>query len=162
MTLRQATQVVNKLPVPSADGATDIVPIIGDFTVPAGLVLNDVVEFCSIPFGYVPVDYTFSAEDTDSNGAPLIALDIGVLSGTYGDASAATGQARTCGSEGAAADQVARAGGVTRMVKPNLGLLAPTTADRGFGVKVQAAAATLTAGAKWRMTLYVRPQVEGV
>lgn len=158
MALRQATQVVNRVPVPSADAATDLIPIVGDFTVPAGLAINDVVEMVPIPAGYVPVDYVLACEDTDSNGAPAIALDVGVLSGSYG----VKDDARTCGSEGAAADQVARAGGVTRMVKKDLALLAPTTADRGFGVKVQAAAATLVTGAKWRMTLYCRPQSEGV
>lgn len=158
MALRQATQVVNRVPVPSANAATDVIPIVGDFTVPAGLALNDVVEMVPLPAGYVPVDYVLACEDTDSNGTPLIALDIGVLSGVYG----VKDDARTCGSEGAAADQVARAGGVTRMTKKDLALLAPSTSDRGFGVKVQAAAATLTAGAKWRMTLYCRPQSEGV
>ena len=157
-THRQSTQVAARQPVPSADKATDLVPIIGDFTVPAGLIVNDVVEMCPLPAGYVPVDYVLACEDTDSNGTPLIGLDVGVISGTFG----VVDNTRTCGNEGAAADTVARAGGVTRMVKKDLALLAPTTADRGFGVKVQVAAATLVTGAKWRMTLYVRPQVEGV
>lgn len=162
MTLRQATQVVSKLPVPSAAGATDCVPIVGDFTVPAGLVLNDVVEMCPLPAGYVPVDAVLATEDSDSNGTPLITLDLGVISGAYGDASAATGQARTCANEAFAASTVAQAGGIARPTKKDFSLIAPTTADRGFGIKVAAAAATLTAGAKWRLTLFVRPQVEGV
>lgn len=162
MALKQATQVVNKLPVPSANAATDLIPIVGDFTVPAGLALNDVVELCAIPAYYVPVDFILALEDTDSNGAPAMTLDVGILSGTYGDASAATGQARTCGNEGIAASTTAQTGGIVRPTKKDLSLVAPTTADRGFGVKVAAAAATLTAGAKWRMTLLCRPQVEGV
>jgi hypothetical protein len=162
MGLKQATQVVNRLPYPSANGAAQDVPVIGDFTVPAGLALNDVVEMCAIPPGYVPVDYILDCEDSDSNGTPLMSLDIGILSGTYGDASAATGQARTCSNEGASADTIARTGGITRPAKVGWSRIAPTDTERGFGIKVAAAAATLTAGAKWRMTLFVRPKVEGV
>jgi hypothetical protein len=162
MALKQATQVTNKVPYPSANGAAEVVPIIGDFTVPTGLAANDVVEMCALPPGYVPVDYVLACEDTDSNGTPTITLDVGVLSGTYGDASAATGQARTCGSEGQAASTVAQAGGITRPTKKDFALIAPSTSERGFGVKLAAGAATLTVGSKWRMTLLVRPQSEGV
>lgn len=158
MALRQATQVVNKLPVPSADSATEVIAVIGDYVVPSGLALNDVVEMCPLPAGYVPVDYLLDVEDTDSNGSPAMALDVGILSGSYGVAD----NARTCGSEGAAAITTAQAGGIARPTKIGFSRIAPTTGDRGFGIKVQAAAATLTAGAKWRLTLFVRPQVEGV
>ena len=55
MALFKATQVVNKLPVPSANGAVDLVPVVGDFVIPAGFAANDVVEMGGLPDGYVPV-----------------------------------------------------------------------------------------------------------
>ena len=35
MALFKAIQVVNRLPIPSADGATDVIAIVGDWTLPA-------------------------------------------------------------------------------------------------------------------------------
>lgn len=157
MTLRQATQIVNKQPVISADGY-EPVTLVGDYTVEAGLALNDVVEMVVLPAGYVPVDSIASIEDTDSNGAPTITLDHGILSGAAG----LVDNARTCASEAYAASTVAQAGGVARPTKKDFGLIAPTTADRGLGFKVSAAAATLTVGAKWRLTVIARPQIAGV
>jgi hypothetical protein len=150
-TLRQATQVANKDPVPSANGIEDIT-LVGDFTVPAGLVINDVVEMVILPAGYVPVDASAYFEDTDSNGAPAMTLDLGLISGVAG----AADNARTGASEAFAASTVAQAGGVARPTKKDWGLIAPTSADRGIGFKVVAAAATLTAGAKWRLNVTAR------
>lgn len=157
-TLRQATQVANNSPVPSADGYEPIV-IVGDYVVEAGLAANDVVEMCPIPAGYVPVNMHLAVEDSDANGAPTITLDVGVLSGTYG----VKDNARTCANEAIAASTAAQAGGVIAPTKKDFFLIAPdSTKDRGFGVKVAAGAATLTAGAKWRMTLHCRPAIDGV
>lgn len=161
MALFQATQVAAGLPVPNADRAAEDIPIVGDFVVPVGLALNDVIEMAPLPSGYVPVDVVFACEDTDSNGTPTMALDCGILSGTYGS----TDAARTCGNEFFAASNVARTGGIERMNKAAGALLAPDTSAttaRGVGVKVATAAATLVAGAKWRLTLIARPMVEGV
>jgi hypothetical protein len=150
-TLRQSTQVARQDPVPSANGIEDIT-LVGDFTVPTGLVINDVVEMVILPAGYVPVDASAYIEDSDSNGAPLITLDLGIISGTAGVAD----NARTCANEAFAASTVAQTGGVARPTKKDWGLIAPTTADRGLGFKVAAAAATLTVGAKWRLNVTAR------
>lgn len=156
-TLRQSTQVSTNLPVMSANGTEDVT-LVGDFTVPAGLVINDVVEMVILPAGYVPTDATAYLEDTDANGAPAIALDLGIISGTAG----ALDNARTCGSEGIAGATTAQTGGVLRPTKKDWGLIAPTSADRGIGFKVGTAAATLTAGAKWRLNVTVRAARNGV
>ena len=157
MALRQANQVVNKTPVISANGFEPIA-IVGDFTVPATLPLNDVVEMVILPAGYVPIDAILATEDLDSGGAPAITLDLGLISGTAG----AADDARTCGNEAFAASTVGQAGGVARPTKANFALIAPTDADRGIGLKVAAAAATLVVGAKVRLTVLARPAIHGV
>lgn len=150
-TLRQATQVANKHPAPSANGIEDIT-LVGDYTVEAGLAANDVVEMVILPAGYVPVDATAYLEDTDSNGAPAITLDLGLISGAAG----AADNARLGGNEAFAASNAAQAGGVARPTKKDWGLIAPANADRGIGFRVANAAATLTVGAKWRLNVTAR------
>jgi hypothetical protein len=157
MALRQSTQVTNKEPAMSAAGTGDVT-LVGDFTVPAGLALNDVVEMVILPAGYVPIDAAAYLEDTDSNGAPAMTLDLGILSGVGG----AVDNARTCANEGIAAATTAQTGGVLRPTKKDFGLIAPTTGDRGIGFKIAAAAATLTVGAKWRLNVTARAARNGV
>lgn len=151
MALFKATQVVNKVPVPSAAGATEVVPIVGDFTIPTGFASNDVVEMGAIPAGYVPVDLIV---DNASCGT-TVTSDFGILTGDYN----ATG-ARTCGAQFAAA-QALQTAGIKRMAAAGGGRVAPTTNDRGWGF-VASTVATPTVGAVLRATLLVRPQSEGV
>ena len=56
MALFKATQVTNKVPVPSADSATEVIAIVGDFTIPTGFASNDVVEMGPLPAGYIAVE----------------------------------------------------------------------------------------------------------
>ena len=86
MALKQALQIVQKQPPVSADGY-EPVALVGDYTVEAGLALNDVVEMVVLPAGYVPVDAVAHIEDTDS-GSPAMTLDLGLLSGTAAPAAA--------------------------------------------------------------------------
>ena len=150
MALFKATQVVNRVPVPSATGATDVVAIFGDFTIPTGFAANDVVEMGPLPAGYVPVDLIV---DNAALGTTVTA-DFGILSGDFN----ATG-ARTCGAQFAAA-QALQTAGIKRMAAAGGGRLAPTTGDRGWGF-VASAVSTPTVGAAIRATLLVRPQSEG-
>lgn len=156
-TLRQSVQVAAKKPSISANGFEPIT-LVGDYTTVAGIIINDVIEMVNLPAGYVPVEAWLLSEDLDSNGTPLVTLDLGVISGTAG----AADDARTCGNEGFAASTVGQAGGVASPNKAAFGLLAPTTADRGLGVKIAAAAATLVVGAKLRLTVLARPALDGV
>jgi hypothetical protein len=157
MALKQSTQVTNKEPAPSSIG-NEPVHLVGDFTVPAGLALNDVIEMVNLPAGYVPTDAVAYIEDTDSNGAPTMTLDLGLIDGVAG----AVDNARVCSNEAFAASNVAQAGGVARPTKKDFGLIAPAATDRGMGFKVAAAAATLVVGAKWRLTVWARPAQRGV
>ena len=153
MALQKATQVVQKLTVPSANGATDPVPVVGDFTVPAGFASGDVVEMGALPDGYVPVDLIV---DNEAMGATVTA-DFGLLSGDYD----ATG-ARTCGAQFIAAAALGTAG-IKRLSAAGGARIAPTVTGKGRGWGFVASTVTTpTVGSKIRATLLVRPQVEGV
>jgi hypothetical protein len=109
----------------------------------AQLLLNNVFDLGILPAGHTVTGAVLLPGDLDSNGTPLLALDIGIMSGTPGDVTSV----RTCGSELFAADATARAaGGVTRMTQQSGFTILATGADRSIGVKVQAAPATAAAG----------------
>lgn len=162
MALYKALQVAAALPLLNSDAAADLVPLFGDFTVPAGgLAANDVVEMVGLPAGYVPVDMIV---DHDDLGTTLTA-DFGFLSGNYGSSD----PGRTCAAEFLAAADLAAAAGVKRANVPGFTRIAPikggshiglVSGDRGIGFLVKTAAA-VTPGAKIRVTLFYRPQIEG-
>lgn len=156
-TLRQSVQIAQKLPTISSDGYEPIA-IVGDYTTVSGIIVNDVIEMCVLPAGYVPIDAILATEDLDSNGTPLVTLDLGVISGTPG----VVDSARTCGNEAFAASTVGQSGGTASPTKAAFALLAPDTVDRSIGLKVAAAAATLVVGANIRLTVIARPQLNGV
>lgn len=151
MALFKAIQVVNRLPIPSADGATDVIAIVGDWTLPAAAAAGDVVEMCGLPAGYVPVDTII---DNASLGATATA-DVGLLSGGYND-----NGARTCGAQLAAAQALGTAG-IKRASAAGAGRMAPAQNDRSVGF-VLTSLATPAPGAAVRMTLLARPAFEGV
>lgn len=153
----QSLQAVNRMPIPSAERAVEMIPIVATFVVPAGLALNDVIEMGPLQAGYVPVDLIVAFPDMDSNGSPLITVDAGLLSGNWLDSGA-----RTCGNEFFAASTAPQAGGIARMSKAAGAQIAPTTNDRSWGLKIAAAAATLTTAVTITATLMVRPKIEGI
>lgn len=157
MALFKATQVRNGVPIPSAANATDLIPVVGDFVVPAGLAAADVVELGPIPGGYVPVDLIVDHGDLGGT----VTADFGILSGNYGDGVHGAASARTCGAQFAAAQDLSTAAGLKRASAAGAGRIAPTTNDRSFGF-VASAATTPTAGAVLRATLLCRPKSEGV
>lgn len=156
-TLYKSVQIAQKMPSLSADGYEPVC-VTSDFVTVAGMVINDVIEMAILPAGYVPVDLTIATDDLDSNVTPTITLDAGIFSGTAG----LSDNARTCGNEALAASTVAQAGGLARQTKPDFSFIAPTTADRGIGIKLAAAAATLVVGARVRLVLWMRPALNGV
>lgn len=157
MALFQSTQAAAGLPIPSADCATDTLPIFADFTVPTGFASGDVVEMLPLPAGYVLVD---CITDTQSLGATCTS-NVGLLSGYWGD----TG-ARTCGAQINSAKAFGTAG-IYRADVAGFGRIAPAT-DAGSGVQanrsigfVASTVATPTVGAVIRMTALVRPSING-
>lgn len=153
-TLRQSVQIAQKLPTISACGYEPIV-IVGDYVVPTGVIINDVIEMAILPAGYVPIDAILVCEDLDTGAG--ITLDLGLISGTAG----AADNARTGGAEGFAASTIGQSGGVARVTAAAFAFIAPTDANRGIGVKIAAAAATPVVGAKVRLTVIARPALNG-
>ncbi len=146
------------LPVVTGDCAGDVV--VNDYFIDltAGqIVLNDIVDIGILPAFHEVVDMILIPADLDSNGAPTLALDVGIMSGTPGD----TVTARTCGNEFFAADTGVRTGVISRMSKPAGFYVLPTDADRSIGVKFQAAAAT-AAGGRLRVRVLMAPADQNV
>ena len=155
MAFYQSKQIVNNEPLVSADGATEVIAIVGDFTTVTGMVTGEIVEMCGLPAGYVPVDVIVAF---DASAGAAFTTDCGVLSGNY--ASLAT---RTQGNEAFAANSAGQgAAGLVRAVKPNIVQLAPADNDRGVGLKIVGTLTTLVVGTNIRMTLLCRPQRNGV
>jgi hypothetical protein len=160
MALLKSAQVAGYAPLINADGANDLVPMFGDFTVPAGgLAVNDVIEMTGLPAGYVLVDAII---DHDDFGTTLTA-DFGFLSGDYNSPD----QARTCNATLLVAADLAAAAGIKRPTVAGFTRIAPlvqrshiglTSGDRGVGFVVKTAAG-VTVGARIRMTLYYRAQI---
>lgn len=157
MALRKSIQAAARVQAPGADSVSDTVTIVSEYLTETGLVLNDVVEMCAWPAGHVLVDATLACADSDSNGTPLIGLDVGLMTGAYLAALDGSGNARTVGTEVLSASTIARAGGMAQLATAATLLLAPASTDRSLGIKVQAAAATLTVGAKWRLVAVFAP-----
>jgi len=153
-TLRQAAEILANYPVLSADGY-EPTAINGTFIVPAGVAANDVIEMVALPAGYVPLDVTLDTEDLDT--ATASSLNVGILSGDYG----VVDNTRVCGAEFIAASTIGQTGGIARMAVMGATRIAPTTNDRGVGIKVVAAAGTPVVGAKIGLTLWCRPAING-
>jgi hypothetical protein len=158
MALRKSKLSNARFPAPTAIQASALFPVVAEYVVETGLALNDVVEMAPYPAGTMLIDMTLAVEDSDSNGTPLIGLDVGLMTLTWLDPTTT----RTCGAELLSASTIARTGGMAQLALPGQLLAAPSTADRSIGIKVQAAAATLTVGAKWRLFLTFAPLPPGI
>ena len=156
MALRQSIQIVQKLPTISADGYEPIL-IFGDFVVPANLVATDVVEMCVLPGGYVATAVKLITDDLDSSATPTSSVDVGYVTGVAG----AIDNARTCGAEAIVGSLVGQTGGVAIDNQAAFTLAAPLQTDRGIGIRIGTASATLIVGARIRMTVTARPQLNG-
>lgn len=88
------------------------------------------------------VDMILIPDDLDTNGSPAITLDVGILTGTVGDATSN----RTIGAEFFSASTAAQGATPTRMSLATGFKVLPTEADRSIGVKVVTDAATAAAG----------------
>jgi hypothetical protein len=144
MALRQSDFAKGILPIPHPSMAGQAVTHRYYFAVTAAIAgaLNDIIELACIPAGCRVADMVLDADDLDSNGSPAIALDVGIMSGTWGE----NDGARTCGNEFIAASNVAQAGGSVRPTKKEAFRDAGLATPRSIGVKIQAAAATGQAG----------------
>jgi hypothetical protein len=104
--------------------------------------IGDILELGLIPVGCRVIDITFDSDDLDTNAAPTVAFDVGIMSGTVGS----DDNARTCGQEFAAALNIGQAGGVVRMSKLTGFRTGVQANEVGIGLKWTARSATFAAG----------------
>lgn len=116
------------------------------------LAVNDIIDMGLIPALSKVVDVIVECDDLDSGGSPTLAFDVGVITGTPGDAVSV----RTCGNEFFAASNVAQAGGVARMSKSAGFRVDRANVDQSIGLKITTAAATLPTTGKLAVILFVK------
>lgn len=104
--------------------------------------INNIIEVAPIPPGHAVIDAILDVDDLDSNGAPALVLDVGVMSGDWQENDAA----RTCGDELFDGITTAQAGGLVRPTLAKALRIATANTARSIGVKMAAAAATGQAG----------------
>ncbi|GLQ09247.1 hypothetical protein GCM10007913_11790 [Devosia yakushimensis] len=130
------------LPYPSDAGAV-VAKRFSFLMTPAILAAaGDIVELACIPVGCRPIDVILDSDDLDTNGAPTLTIDVGVMSGKFGDQA----QDRTCGNEFFAASTVGQAGGVAHPTKKEAYRVPAASGERSIGLKIAAAAATAAGG----------------
>lgn len=131
------------LPMVTGDCAGDVV--VQDYYIDvtaAQLTLNAMFDLGILPAGHTVTDAILMPDDLDSHGTPVISIDVGIMSGTPGDATSD----RTVGSELFNASTTARTAAVSRAsVKTALTIL-PSDSHRSIGVQVSSAPATAVAG----------------
>lgn len=118
-------------------------PVINRFYVDllaADLVLNNVIDLGILPAGHTIAAAHLIPDDMDSG--TTLALDVGIMSGTVGDAV----NARTVGTELFSASTAAQTGTPTTASAKTAYTIAATAADRSIGVKIQAAPTGAVAG----------------
>ena len=131
------------------------VPVVQDYFIDvtaAQLLLNNVFDIGILPAFHTVTNAFLIADDLDTNGTPLVALDVGLMTGTPGD----TVSSRTTGAELFAADIGARTGVLSAMTLASGMKILATETDRSIGVKVQAAPATAAAG-RIRLRVLMHP-----
>ncbi len=155
--VRQSKQIAQKQPPVTPSGAQDATVIFGDFDL-AGVALaaNNVIEMVELPPGMVPVDVLLDTTDLDTNGAPTISLDVGVMAGDVGSTVFAS---RTTGAQFIAGSTIGRTGGLARADVIGASRLAPTETSRSIGVRVAAAPATGATTGTVRLSVLIRPSV---
>ena len=141
MSLYQAREVMGYRPTPNARRTGATTTVRGLVIPTVALVLNDQMEACILPADHVPVDLYYDTDQLDTNGSPLITLNVGIMTGTPGD----NVNARTIGTEFFSADTTARTGGMARLARRQGVRILPAPFDRSIGITVAAAAATAVA-----------------
>jgi hypothetical protein len=113
---------------------------------------NAMFDVGILPANHTVVDMILIPDDLDTNGAPALTLDVGILSGTPGDAVSD----RTIGAEFFSASTAGQGGTPTRMSLATGFKVLATEADRSIGVKVVTDAATAAAG-RIRLLTFLAP-----
>ncbi|KDR25959.1 hypothetical protein [Caballeronia zhejiangensis] len=151
MTQLQSKFVTGQKTVIAPCAAGDVVAQTFYIDLAQALALNDVIELAVLPEYSRIVDATLDVDKLDTNGAPAIVMDIGLMSGKVG----VLDNARTVGNELFAADVTAKNGGFTRLSKNAALRIAETDQARSIGVKVTTAPATGAPTGRVALTLFI-------
>ena len=141
MALIQSDAAKGIIPITYPGAAGVVVAQRYTIEVPTSVVDGDIIELGCIPPGCRVVDMILDSDDLDT-GTPAIVLDVGVMSGSWGDNDAA----RTCGDEFLDGVTVAQAGGVVRPTLAKAFRVDAAATARSIGVKIVTDAATAAAG----------------
>lgn len=109
-------------------------------------VTGNIIDLGVLPANASVVDMILDADDLDTNGAPAIALDVGLMSGDVGADLDAAGNARTIGAEFFSGATTAQAGGVARPTLKTAFRVDPVAYNRSIGLKIATQAATPAQG----------------
>lgn len=113
---------------------------------------GDLIQFCRLPAGHVPVDFILYADDLDSNGAPTITISVGVLNAAGTDLST---DAADGGALWLVNSNIAQASGMARpTTNAFLKVAADHANDRTVAAKITAGPATGQAGSLKLVMLY--------
>jgi hypothetical protein len=127
-------------PYPARAGEVVAIRETFEVTTAIGGAAGDIIEMLPIPPGCVPVDAVVHFADLDDATAMIV--DIGVMSGAWGDAD----DTRTCGDELFDGIDTPQAGGVARPTLAKAFTIARSNTHRSIGIKVATAAGTPAAG----------------
>jgi hypothetical protein len=97
-------------------------------------VTGRIIEMGPLPAGCVVVDMILDADDLDTDGSPAVTIDVGLMSGSFGDPD--PDGARTLGTEFFAASTVGQAGGLVRPTAKGAVRTTKSDVDRGIGIKI--------------------------
>lgn len=129
-------------PITTSAAVGDDQAVVYEYAFTSAPALNDIVDLGILPANHTVSDMIIVSDDLDSNASPTIKFDVGIMSGTPGDAVSV----RTCGTEFFAADASPQTGSISRMTQKS-GFIVPAVGyDRSIGVKINTAAATFAAG----------------
>lgn len=103
---------------------------------------GDIIEMAPIPRGCTVVDMILDSDDLDTDGTPAITMDVGIMSGVFGD----TAQDRTIGAEFFSGSTVGQAGGLVRPTLKTAQRVAASDTERSIGIKIGTAADAGAAG----------------
>jgi hypothetical protein len=162
MALRKSAQANQRMSAPHAMGNQPLCAFGVHTIVAAQAAAADVIEMIPWPAGTVLHSLKVEFDDADSNGTPTMTIDVGILTGEWLAALEADGDARVCGDEFGANLTTPQAGGSLDVAAALMLNLPPSPLDRSLGFKVEAAAATLVAGAKFYMSAIFLPAPVGV
>lgn len=142
MTIHQSDHAKGTKDTPYPAVAGMAVSYRASMSVPTTVVANDILELGVVPAGCRVIDITLDCDDLDSNGAPAMVFDVGLMNGEVGEPDVS----RTCDDRFFAASNLGQAGGVARPSKVDAYRDSPSNVSRSIGVEVTTAAATAQAG----------------